>query len=57
MIVIDCYCKIGCEFYPEDCMNINHGTNNNKKTFKEIVSFNKDYKGLPHNITTNTTEF
>ena len=48
--VTECYCKIGSEFYPEDRMNINFGTNNYNEGFKEIVSFNKDYKGLPHNI-------
>ena len=50
MNVTECYCKIGSEFYPEDTMNINYGTNNNNEAFKEIVSFNKDYNGLPHNI-------
>ena len=50
MNVTECYCKIGSEFYPEDRMNINYGTNNYNEAFKEIVSFNKDYNGLPHNI-------
>ena len=50
MNVTECYCKIGNEFYPEDRMNINYGTNNYNEAFKEIVSFNKDYNGLPHNI-------
>ena len=50
MNVTECYCKIGSEFYPEDRMNINYGTNNYNEAFKEIVSFNKDYIGLPHNI-------
>ena len=50
MNVTECYCKIGSEFYPEDRMNINYGTNNYIEAFKEIVSFNKDYNGLPHNI-------
>ena len=49
MNVTECYCKIGSEFYPEDRMNINYGTNNFNEAFKEIVSFNKDYNGLPHN--------
>ena len=32
-------------------MNINYGTNNyNEAAFEEIVSFNKGYNGLPHNI-------
>ena len=31
-------------------MNINYGTNNYIEAFKEIVSFNKDYNELPHNI-------
>ena len=31
-------------------MNLNYGTNNYNEAFKEIVSFNKDYNGLPHNI-------
>ena len=50
MNVTECYCKIGSEFYPEDRMNINYGPNNYNEAFKEIVSFNKDYNGLPHNI-------
>ena len=50
MNVTECYCKISSEFYPEDGMNINYGTNNYNEAFKEIVSFNKDYNGLPHNI-------
>ena len=47
--VTECYCKSGSEFYPEDRMNINYGTINCNEAFKEIVSFNKDYNGLPHN--------
>ena len=31
-------------------MNINYSANNYNEAFKEIVSFNKDYNGLPHNI-------
>ena len=50
MNVTECYCKIGSEFYPEDRMNINYGTNNYNEALKEIVSFNKDYNGLPYNI-------
>ena len=50
MNVTECYCMIGSEFYPEDRMNINYGTNNYNEAFKEIVNFNKDYIGLPHNI-------
>ena len=50
MNVTECYCKIGSEFYPEDRMKINYETNNYNEAFKEIVSFNKDYNGLPHNI-------
>ena len=50
MNVTECYCTIGSEFYPEDRMNINYGTNNYNEAFKEIVSFIKDYNGLPHNI-------
>ena len=50
MNVTECYCKIGSEFYSEDRMNINYGANNYNEAFKEIVSFNKDYNGLPHNI-------
>ena len=30
-------------------MNINYGTNNYNEADKEIVNFNKDYNGLPHN--------
>ena len=50
MNVTECYCKIGIEFYPEDRMKINYGTNNYNEALKEIVSFNKDYDGLPHKI-------
>ena len=50
MNVTECYCNIGSEFYPEDRINVNHGTNNYNEAFKEIVNFNKDYNGLPHNI-------
>ena len=50
MNVTECYCKIGSGFYPEDRTNINYGTNNYNEAFKEIVSFKKDYNGLPHNI-------
>ena len=50
MNVTECYCKIGSEFYPEDRMNINYGTKNYNEAFKEIVSFNKDYNELRHNI-------
>ena len=48
--VTECYCKIGSDFYPEDRMNINYDANNYNEAFKEIVSFNKDNNGLPHNI-------
>ena len=44
------YIKVGSEFYLMDRMNINYGTNNYNEAFKEIVNFNKDYNGLPHNI-------
>ena len=50
MNVIECYCKIGSEFYPEDRMNINYGTNNYNEAFKKTVNFDKEYNGLPHNI-------
>ena len=50
MSVTECYCKIGSEFYPEDRMDINYVTNNYNEAFKEILSFNKDFYGLPHNI-------
>ena len=50
MNVTECYCTIGSEFYPEDRMNINYGANNYNEAFREIVSFYKDYIGLPHNI-------
>ena len=50
MNVTECYCRIGSEFYPEVRMNINYGSNNYNEAFKEIVSFNKDYNELPHNI-------
>ena len=48
--VTECYCKIGSEFYPEDRMNINYGAKNSNEAFKEVVSFNKDFNGLPNNI-------
>ena len=48
--VTECYCKIRSEFYPEDTRNIRYGTNKYNKAFKEIVNFNKDYNGLPHNL-------
>ena len=48
--VTEGYCKIGSEFYAEDTMNNNYGTNNYNEAFKEIANFNKDYIGLPHNI-------
>ena len=35
---------------PDDRKNIYYGTNNYNEAFKEIVSFNKDYNGLPHSI-------
>ena len=53
MNVTECYCKIGSEFYSEDRMNINYGTNNCNEAFKEIVSFNKHYNGLSHKIKPN----
>ena len=42
MNVTKCYCKIGSEFYSEDRMNINYGTNHYKEALKEIVNFNSD---------------
>ena len=50
MNVTECYCKIGSEFYPKDRMNIYYDTNNYNEAYKAIVSFNKDYNGLLHNI-------
>ena len=50
MNVTECYCKIGSAFYTEDRMNINYGTKKYNEALKEIVGFNKDYNGLPHNI-------
>ena len=50
MNVTECYCKIGSEFYPEDRMNIKYGSNSYIEAFREIVSFNKEYNGLPHII-------
>ena len=44
---------VGSQFYPEDRMNINYGANKYNEAFKEIVSFNKDYNGLPHKIKPN----
>ena len=51
--VTEAYCKIGSEFCPEDRMKINYGTNNSNEAFREIVNFNIDYNGLPHNIKPN----
>ena len=34
MDVTECFCKIGGEFYPEDRMNINNGTDIYKEAFK-----------------------
>ena len=48
--VTECYCKIGSEFYPDDGMKINNGTNNDNEVFKEVGTFNKDYHGLLYNI-------
>ena len=48
--VTEFYCNVGSEFYPEDRVNNNYGTNNYNEAFREIVSFSKDYNGLPHNI-------
>ena len=50
MNVTEYYCKIGSEFYPEDRMKISYVTNNYNEAFKEMISFNKVYNGLPHNI-------
>ena len=33
MNITECYCKIGSEFYPEDRMNIDYGTNNYNEVF------------------------
>ena len=38
MNVTEFYCKIGSEFYPEDRISINYGTNNCNEAFKEIVN-------------------
>ena len=45
MNVTECNCEIGSEFYPDDRMNKNYGTNNYNEAFKDIVSFDKDYNG------------
>ena len=50
MNITECCCEIGSEFYPEDGMIINYGTNNYNEAFKEIVIFNKNYNGFSHNI-------
>ena len=50
MIATECYCGICSEFYPEDRMNINYGTKIYNEAFKEVVNFNKEFNGLPHNI-------
>ena len=51
--VTECFCKIGSEFYLEDKMNINYGTNNYNKASKETVNSSKDYNRLPQNIKPN----
>ena len=38
MNVTECYCKIGSEFYPEDRMNINYGSNNYNEAFKRLLA-------------------
>ena len=50
MNVTEWYCKSGSEFYPEHRMKINYRTVNYNEAFKNIVNFNKDFNGLPHNI-------
>ena len=46
----ECYCNVDSQSYPEDRKITIYGTNNYNEAFKEIVNFNKDYNGLPHNI-------
>ena len=53
MIATECYCEICSQFYPEDRMNINYGTKIYNEAFKEILNFNKEFNGLPHNIKPN----
>ena len=46
MNVTECYCKIGSEFYPEDRMNINYGTNNYTEVLKRwliLIKIIMDY--------------
>ena len=50
MNITESYCKISCEFYPADRMNINNGIKNYNEAIKEIDNFNKDYNGLPHKL-------
>ena len=50
MNVFEWHCKIGSDFYPEDRMSFNYGTNHWNEAFKEIVNFYKDYNGLTHKI-------
>ena len=50
MKVTDCFCKNGSEFFPEDRTINNYGTYNYIEAFKDIVNFNQDFNGLPHNI-------
>ena len=49
IIVIECYCTIGSEFYPEHRIKIIMVLINIMRFFEEILNFNKDYNGLPHN--------
>ena len=45
MNVSECYCKIGSEFYPEDRMNINYGTNNYNRLLKRLLALIKIIMG------------
>ena len=50
MNVTDCFCKNGSEFFPDDRTINNYGAYNCIEAFKNIVNFNQDFNGLPHNI-------
>ena len=45
MNVTECYCKIGSEFYPEDRMNINYGTNNYNEDLNRLLALIKIIMG------------
>ena len=45
MNVTECHCKIGSEFFPEDRMNINYGTNNYNEALMRLLALIKIIMG------------